>query len=164
MKILICSDTHRKDENLKKVLEKESPIDMMIHLGDAEGSEELYKNWLPLSTRLVIVRGNNDFFSGLDSEKAVKIGKYNCLVTHGHYYNVSLDTEFIRKEAVARGFDIAMFGHTHRPFLEQDSEVTILNPGSLSYPRQNGRKPTYMIMETGSSGKAKFTLKTVEKE
>ena len=159
MKILICSDTHRKDENLKKVLEMEGPLDMLIHLGDAEGSETLYQNWLPLSTRLIVVRGNNDFFSSLDSERAVKIGKYNCLLTHGHYYNVSLDTEFIRKEAAARGFDIAMFGHTHRPCLEEYRDVTILNPGSLSYPRQQGRRPTYMIMELDKSGKAVFTLK-----
>ena len=39
MKILIVSDTHRKNENLKKVLDREPPFDMMIHLGDAEGSE-----------------------------------------------------------------------------------------------------------------------------
>ena len=39
MKILIVSDTHRKDDNLKKVIEKTSPLDMLIHLGDAEGSE-----------------------------------------------------------------------------------------------------------------------------
>lgn len=164
MKILICSDTHRKDGNLKKALEREMPVDMLIHLGDAEGSEALYTNWLPLSTRLIVVRGNNDFFSNLDSEKTVKIGKYNCLLTHGHYYNVSLDTEFIRKEAVARGFDVAMFGHTHRPCLEEYRDVTILNPGSLSYPRQQGRKPTYMIMEVTPGGKAEYTLKTIENE
>ena len=39
MKILIVSDTHRKDENLKWVIRKTKPFDMLIHLGDAEGSE-----------------------------------------------------------------------------------------------------------------------------
>ena len=39
MKILIVSDTHRKDGNLYDVIEKEKPLDMLIHLGDAEGSE-----------------------------------------------------------------------------------------------------------------------------
>ena len=34
MKILIVSDSHRKDENLLKVIERESPLDMFIHLGD----------------------------------------------------------------------------------------------------------------------------------
>ena len=39
MKILIVSDTHRKDENLKQVIARSGPLDMLIHLGDAEGSE-----------------------------------------------------------------------------------------------------------------------------
>ena len=66
---------------------------MMIHLGDAEGSEELYKHWLPLTTRLIVIRGNNDFFSDLDPEKEIRIGKYRCLLTHGHYDHVgAVDT------------------------------------------------------------------------
>ena len=58
-----------------------------------------------------------------------------------------------RKEAAARGFDIAMFGHTHRPCLEEYRDVTILNPGSLSYPRQEGRDPSFMLMEFDQYGK-----------
>ncbi len=162
MKILIVSDTHRKNENLKKVLERESPIDMMIHLGDAEGSEELYRKWLPVTTRLIVMKGNNDFFSNLESEKEVRIGRNLCLLTHGHYYNVSLDTELLRKEAKARSFDVAMFGHTHRPFLETEDGVTLLNPGSLSYPRQEGRRPTYMIMDVDVKGRAEYTLHELE--
>lgn len=158
MKILIVSDTHRKNENLKKVIDQTGPIDMLIHLGDAEGSENLYRKWLPVKTRLIVLKGNNDFFSDLESEKEVRIGRYLCLLTHGHYYNVSLDTELLRKEAKARGFDIAMFGHTHRPFLETVDGVTLLNPGSMSYPRQEGRRPTYMIMEVDNLGRAEFTL------
>ena len=34
MKILIVSDTHRMDDILKKVIGKEKPFDMFIHLGD----------------------------------------------------------------------------------------------------------------------------------
>ena len=40
MKILIVSDTHRKDVNLKEILERSGRLDMLIHLGDAEGSEQ----------------------------------------------------------------------------------------------------------------------------
>ena len=29
MKILIVSDTHRKDDNLKKVIEEQAPLDML---------------------------------------------------------------------------------------------------------------------------------------
>ncbi|MDE7206371.1 MAG: metallophosphatase family protein, partial [Lachnospiraceae bacterium] len=39
MKILIISDTHRKNENYLKIVENLEPLDMVIHLGDVEGSE-----------------------------------------------------------------------------------------------------------------------------
>lgn len=39
MKILIISDTHRKNENYLKLVETLGTLDMVIHLGDVEGSE-----------------------------------------------------------------------------------------------------------------------------
>ena len=45
MKILIVSDTHRRDGNLQTVIEKTAPFDMLIHLGDAEGSEDRIETW-----------------------------------------------------------------------------------------------------------------------
>ena len=77
-------------------------------------------------------------------------------------YNVSLGVEMLRQEVTARGFDIAMFGHTHRPYFEDRENVIILNPGSISYPRQDGRKPSYMIMELDKKGKAHFTQNYLE--
>ena len=163
MKILIVSDTHRRDENLKKVIEQNVPLDMFIHLGDAEGSEDRIWQWLNPDCRIEMVLGNNDFFSMLDREREVRIGKYRALLTHGHYYGVSVGMERLKEEARARGGNIAMFGHTHRPYLSQEEGLTVLNPGSLSFPRQDGRKPTYMLMEIDEDGEAHFTPKTFEK-
>ena len=75
-----------------------------------------------------IVAGNNDFFSGLDREKEIWIGKYKGLLTHGHYYYVSVNKETIIQEAKGRGCDIVMFGHTHVPYLYQEDGITALNP------------------------------------
>ena len=99
-----------------------------------------------------MVKGNNDFFSVLEREIELELGNHRILLTHGHYYNVSLGVEGLREEAIERGCDIAMYGHTHRPYLEQGGKVTILNPGSLSYPRQEGHRPSYMIMELDKDG------------
>ncbi len=52
-----------------------------------------------------------------------------------------------------------MFGHTHRPFFLQKDGMTILNPGSLSFPRQEGRRGSYMIMEVDGDGKLSFEQK-----
>lgn len=39
MKILIVSDTHRQNANYFEILRRIQPLDMVIHCGDAEGSE-----------------------------------------------------------------------------------------------------------------------------
>ena len=157
MKILIVSDPHGHDENLERVLEIEKPINRLIHLGDVEGSEDYIEQIAECPCN--IVSGNNDFFCELPREEEFMLGHYHVLITHGHYYYVSLDTQELYRQAVSRGVDIAMFGHTHRPYLESDGEVTLLNPGSLSYPRQEGRRPSYIVMELDKEGEAHFTIK-----
>ena len=156
MKILIVSDTHGRHENLEIVLEQEKPIDLLIHLGDAEGCEDYIE--VIAECPVEVVAGNNDFFSDLPGERELMLGQYKVLLTHGHYYYVNAGTAHIRREAIARGIDIAMFGHTHRPMIEEDDEVTILNPGSLSYPRQEGREPSYIVMDLDEEGIAHFSL------
>ena len=99
MKILIVSDTHRKDENLKWVIRKTKPFDMLIHLGDAEGSEYEIMKWVDKDCDLEMIMGNNDFFSQLEREKEIMIGKYKVLLTHGHYYNVSTGPAYLKQEA-----------------------------------------------------------------
>ena len=158
MKILVVSDTHRKDDNLQFVIEKEKPIDMLIHLGDAEGSEQWIPEWAGEGCKMAMVLGNNDFFSRLERELELEIGPYRALLTHGHYYGVSMGPEGLAEEAKSRGCDIAMYGHTHRPFLDRIDGVTVLNPGSLSYPRQEGKRPSYILMELDGEGKAHYHL------
>lgn len=160
MKILIVSDTHRKDTNLEKVLAAEKPIDRLIHLGDSEGTEQKIQKMADCP--MDIVCGNNDYFGDLPKEIDRMLGGYRALLTHGHYYYVSLDTKMLSREAHARGYDIAMYGHTHRPRLEEKNGLILLNPGSLSYPRQEGRKPSYIIMELNEDGKAQFQIKYLE--
>lgn len=156
MKILIVSDTHKKHENLVQVLRKLKPIDMMIHLGDAEGYEDYIAELA--GCPLEIVSGNNDFFSDLEREKELQIGKYKVLITHGHYYYVAMGIEDLKKEAVGRGMDVVMFGHIHRPLLDYSRGIVTLNPGSISYPRQEGRKPSYAVMELDEAGEAHFRI------
>ena len=57
-----------------------------------------------------------------------------------------------------KGCDIVMYGHTHRPDIDLDGGIIAINPGSLTYPRQQGRKPTYVIMDIDKFGTTTFTL------
>lgn len=155
MKILIVSDTHRENYNYFKVVQKHTP-DMVIHCGDGEGSE--YALTQAADCPVHIVLGNNDFFSELPRELSLKIGKYKVWVTHGHNYYVSMGYEYLAEEARHRGVDIVMYGHTHRPVVAFEGGLTILNPGSLSYPRQEGREPSYIIMEIDENKEAHYEI------
>lgn len=153
MKVLIVSDTHRKNENYFVAVEREKP-DMVIHCGDVEGSE--YALTEAAGCPVYITLGNNDFFSNLPRELDLDIGPYKVWVTHGHNYYVSMGSEHIRREALIKGVDIVMYGHTHRPVVDQSGKVTVVNPGSLSYPRQEGRRPSYVIMELDENSELSF--------
>ena len=156
MKILIVSDTHRKNDNYFKLVERVHP-DMVIHCGDSEGSE--YALSQAAGCPVQIVMGNNDFFCDLPRELDFTVEGLRIWVTHGHNYYVSMNLETIKNEARHRGVDVVMFGHTHRPYLEEADDLVVLNPGSLSYPRQEGRRATYAMMEIDKQGKVHYWLK-----
>lgn len=158
-RIMIVSDTHRRLYNLADALSREDDIDLLIHLGDFEGDDDAIEEMA--GCKVELIAGNNDYYTLIPGEKEIEIAGRRVLLTHGHYYYVSLDLATIRKEAVSRGYDIVMFGHTHRPVIEVGDDVTLINPGSISYPRQNDKKCTYILMEIDDDDQVKYTLKSV---
>ena len=159
MRILIVSDTHGSLRNFDEIIEREKKIDMLLHLGDIEGDDDYMEAVMDCPVH--VVAGNNDFFSGLPGELEVEIGKYKVFMTHGHGYYVSAGTKRLKQAAMARGADIAMYGHTHCPEIDLEDDVITINPGSLAYPRQPGHKATYIVMDISAKGEAVFTLKYV---
>lgn len=157
MKILIVSDTHGRTGNLEAVLEKEKNLDYLIHLGDVEGKEDYIRALVPYGA--LIIGGNNDYFSDLPREVVFSLGNHKVFATHGHSYRVSMGLERLKTEAKRRGADLAMYGHTHVPFIETEGGFTVLNPGSLTYPRQSGRVPSYIIMEIDKEGKTTYEIR-----
>lgn len=156
MKVLIVSDTHGRNHYLIDTINRVSPIDLLIHLGDFENGDEYIKSMISCPTEFVA--GNNDFFNGFPKDKIIHIGKYTVLLTHGHRYGVNLSTSSLLEHALKYKADIVMFGHTHIPLIDLTGSIWVVNPGSLSLPRQYGRIPTYIIMEIDSQGEAHFTL------
>jgi uncharacterized protein len=160
MKILIISDTHGRHIYLDRVIQKISPIDLVIHLGDFEGGEDYIEALVP--AQLEMVSGNNDYFTKYEREKIITIGKYKILLTHGHRYRVHYGIETIKEIARQNSVDIVMFGHTHKPLIDLSDSIIVINPGSISQPRQEGGMPTYIIMEVDNYGEAHFALNHVK--
>ena len=156
MKILVVSDTHGHTKNLERVLEKVGDIDLFIHCGDLEGGEDYIRALVDVPCYMVA--GNNDWFSDLQREMEISVDDYRIWITHGNNYGASMGPERLLEEAAARNVDVVMYGHTHRPLIEYQDNIVIVNPGNLSYPRQNGRKPSYLIMEIDRDHEAHYTI------
>ena len=157
MKVLIVSDTHGREQNLAEALEQTGPIDQLIHLGDVEGGAEHIRE-LAGDAPAAIIAGNNDFFCDLPNERIFTLGGHRIFMTHGHGYFVHSGTLYLKREARKKGADIVMFGHTHKPYMEEDNELLVLNPGSLSLPKQEGHRPTYIVMEIADDGQISYEL------
>ena len=124
MKVLIVSDTHGQDENLEETVLREAPFDYLIHCGDVEGREIFIEALAECPC--TIVAGNNDFFTDLPYDEEVTLEGHKILVTHGHHYFVSQDYDKL---------------------VENAHGILVINPGSLTYPRQRGRRPSYAVMQ-----------------
>ena len=151
MKVLIVSDTHGRDENLEEAVLREAPFDYLIHCGDVEGREIFIEALAECPC--IIVAGNNDFFTDLSHEEEITLEGHKMLVTHGHYYFVYRNHDRLVEKAREDNCQIAMYGHTHTPVIEEEDGILVINPGSLTYPRQRGRRPSYAVMEL-EQGKA----------
>ena len=160
MKVLIISDSHGRDKWLDYVIENEKGLDRIIHLGDLEGSEEHLETIAPCPVE--IISGNNDYFAEYPREKVIQISGHKILLTHGHYYGVSFGRERLAGAARMLGCSMAMYGHTHCPEIDEVNGIRVINPGSLAYPRQENRKPSYIIMETDGMGRLGFSLRYIE--
>lgn len=145
MKILLMSDTHGRDGNVERVLEKEKAFEYIIHCGDVEGREDYIRRKTP--GPCCIVAGNCDYYGSLPDSAAFELEGHRIFVTHGHRQGVSMGREGLLRAARQNHADIVCFGHIHRPVFEQQEGIWLCNPGSLTYPRQEGHCPSYMLLE-----------------
>lgn len=76
MKILIVSDTHGKEGNLREALKREQPIDMLVHCGDVEGREEKIREMAGCPVHMVA--GNNDFSAIFPGKMNLKSENTGC--------------------------------------------------------------------------------------
>lgn len=157
MRILVVSDTHGRHGKFDCVLEEMGKIDYLFHLGDLEGGEDYIE--AVCDCPVYMVGGNNDFFSGMPFEREVCVGGKKIFMAHGHGQNVHRGIEQISEKGKKMGADIVMFGHTHKPCLEYVGDMLVLNPGSLTYPRQAGHKPSYIVLNIEENGEMDAQIK-----
>lgn len=158
-RILVISDTHGQFFYLDKLHDTLRKVDSVIHLGDVARDGDYVRALF--GCPLDMVMGNNDFFTDLPGEYTIRLGRHVALLTHGHTYSLYNGTDRLVGRAKAVGADTVMFGHTHCPLVDARQGILLINPGSISRPRQPGRHPTYVLLEIDETGDFHANVKEV---
>ena len=161
MKILIISDTHGDINKAEEAIRSNSDIDLIIHLGDyfrdAQKLSDLFPN-IPIE----YIYGNSDFMiEDVPAEKLLEICGKRIFITHGHRYSVKWDYDKLYRKAEEIKADVLLFGHTHVPDMIEKGGYYVLNPGSISDPRDDSFE-SYAIIEI-DEGKVKPRLCNFQK-
>lgn len=164
MKMMFASDIHGSAYYCRKMLEayRREVAGRLILLGDIlyhGPRNDLPKEYAPkevitmlneIKDEIYAVRGNceaevdqmvlefpvmADYAVLLDGARAV-------YATHGHIYNED-------NVPPLKDGDVLIHGHTHVLRAERREGYTLLNPGSVSLPKE-GNIPTYGILENGT--------------
>ncbi|MGB4985253.1 MAG: phosphodiesterase [Erysipelotrichaceae bacterium] len=153
MQYLVLSDIHGGINNLRVAIEyfKSNKLDKIIILGDI-----LYhgpRNDLPMDyqpkevinllnqhkDKIIAVRGNCDAevdqmvleFNVSEDYKVINLKNLDVYISHGHiYYPENLISTMKKNDAF-------LFGHIHLPLTLFEDNHYILNPGSLTIPKED---------------------------
>ena len=164
MKYLFASDLHGSApavQVLKDTFYKEKADflvlcgDLLYHgprndLPDGYNPKEVIEILNSLSDKIIAVRGNCDTevdqmvlnFPMLCDYSLITDNEVRMYVTHGHIYNQSNPLK------LSDG-DVMISGHTHILTISKNDDITFINPGSVSIPKENNPK-SYMIYENRS--------------
>ena len=161
MRIGVFSDSHGDSEALDCLLEKMGYLDAVCFLGDvARDAQHLEDRLAAMPNRPVLyaVRGNNDYYSTcmLPWDRVIELDGVRIYMEHGHR---SVNLFSLSYKAQENGAGIAMFGHTHQAYAEDDGRVLLLNPGSAgNYCRGGRARACVLELRNGSYRIQDFTM------
>lgn len=161
MKVMIASDLHGSYAYAEQVTSifRRDRYDLLVLLGDIYNHgprNPMPPQYAPMQVaellngikdKLLVIKGNCDSevdqmiseFSFVENAVLWQDGK-KIFCTHGHVHNRD------NMPALHDG-DVLVYGHFHTVMCQKESGVTILNPGSVSLPKDGHR--AYIAIEDG---------------
>lgn len=133
MNILIFSDSHGIINDMIDIIKTKNP-DYIIHLGDFEDDAKTLSHLYP---NIIYVKGNNDDYSDNSDNKIITIDNFKFFICHGHNFDVNSGTTKLIDVALVNNCNVALYGHTHIKHKFIYNDILILNPGSISSPRDD---------------------------
>ena len=156
MRLLILSDSHGNLQYMTQAVERLGPTHV-IHLGDHTRDARDLAGRFPM-TPLVSVRGNCDYGDDTPEQRLADYGGVRVLMCHGHRHGVKSGLQrylLAAKESLA---DVALFGHTHQAYCEEEGGVWLVNPGSCG-----GYAPTCAVIDI-AAGKPSCRIVRLDEE
>jgi putative phosphoesterase len=137
----VVGDTHisptRRVSSLDLVAEffRRAGVGLILHAGDAGHASVL--EGLEQVAHTVAVRGNADpldLIETLPDRVWIEAGSRTVLLLHGHHGKTALKAA---RAAANPGIDLIVFGHSHKPLIDQEGRTILFNPGSPTERRWN---------------------------
>lgn len=143
--IIIASDTHGRNEVLHQLEQAYPKADLFVHCGDLEDYASDYPHW-------VFVRGNNDLDYDMPDSRIINIAGVRMYITHSHHFGYYDREHRLAAQGRRENCQVVIYGHTHVPQAEKVDGIWLINPGSMTFPR-DGNTPCYakMIIEDDGS-------------
>lgn len=138
MRVVAFSDSHGKADELLAAVRlalRGGRIDVCVHCGDGmrdmDGVEPALREANP-DVRIYTVAGNCDL-AVIDPVYAAEFTAdgVRMLAVHGDKHSAKQHYGALVELAQRRGAAVLFFGHTHRPFLEAEGGVYLINPGAV---------------------------------
>ena len=132
----VISDTHIYEQGMRTLPEqvmalfRRAGVGLIAHLGDANVASVLRD--LGEIAPVVAVYGNNDSEELLDTlpgTLTLRLGSKRIGMVHGHGGRSAKEQVI---DTYAGKVDLALYGHSHIPFMDDLKGTTILNPGSAT--------------------------------
>jgi putative phosphoesterase len=133
LRALAVSDSHGDRGALKNLLDQFGDVEYIFHLGDYAGDADYIA--ANSRARVLRVRGNCDFISDAPYHEEIEIRGQKIILTHGHKLGAKYSYDRLFYYAKERQAQAVLFGHTHVSFCEYMDGIWLVNPGSLSEPR-----------------------------
>jgi len=152
IRIGVMSDSHGASDKVRRAFDRMTDCSVIVHLGDHAQDVERLKN--THGKQIYSVAGNCDWFSNEENMRLMEMEGVRIMLTHGHREGVKNGLLHLSLKAEELKVQLACYGHTHIPKVDNDGECIFVNPGAL----RDGR---YAIIEL-EDGKIRPFLKNLD--
>ena len=135
MTIIVFSDSHGRRDEMKRIIKKHKEAETVIFCGDGNNDITDVHKHHPDKT-FYCVKGNCDWCCQFPTVISVTIAGKKFVITHGHVQRVKESLMQLVYLGQHENADIVTFGHTHEQLTVLESNMILVNPGSVGYAGQ----------------------------